>query len=112
MVANVNRIVVSIAAALSAVLVVFAGGYGYHRDELYFIAAGHHLDWAYADQGPFTPLIARAMTAIAPDSLTVLRLPSAVAAGATVLLTALLAREFGAGARAQAIAAATAATGV
>jgi hypothetical protein len=47
MVANVNRIVVSIAAGLSAVLVVFAGGYGYHRDELYFVAAGRHLDWAY-----------------------------------------------------------------
>src|SRR5215212_7770329 len=106
MVANVNRIVVSIAAGLSAVLVAFAGGYGYHRDELYFVAAGHHLDWAYADQGPFTPLVARAMSEIAPHSLTVLRLPSALAAGATVLLTGLLAREMGGGRRAQALAAA------
>jgi hypothetical protein len=106
MVANVNRIVVSIAAGLSAVLVVFAGGYGYHRDELYFMAAGRHLDWAYADQGPFTPLVARAMSEIAPDSLTVLRIPSALAAGATVLLTGLLARELGGVPRAQVIAAA------
>jgi len=103
---EVNRIVVSIAAAVSALLVVFAGGYGYHRDELYFVAAGRHLDWAYADQGPFTPLIARAMSEIAPDSLTVLRIPSALAAGATVLLTGLLARELGGGRRAQVIAAA------
>jgi hypothetical protein len=80
MVANMNRIVVSIAAAVSAVLVVFAGGYGYHRDELYFVAAGRHLDWAYADQGPFTPLVARAMSELAPDSLTVLRIPSELAA--------------------------------
>ena len=101
-----NRIVVSTAAAVSALLVVFAGGYGYHRDELYFVAAGRHLDWAYADQGPFTPLIARAMSKIAPDSLTVLRIPSALAAGATVLLTGLLARELGGGRRAQVIAAA------
>ena len=101
MVANVNRIVVSTAAGLSAVLVAFAGGYGYHRDELYFVAAGRHLDWAYADQGPFTPLVARAMSEIAPDSLTVLRIPSALAAGATVLLTGLLARELGGGPRAQ-----------
>src|SRR5215208_206172 len=106
MVANVNRIVVSTAAGLSAVLVAFAGGYGYHRDELYFVAAGRRLDWAYADQGPFTPLVARAMSEIAPDSLTVLRIPSALAAGATVLLTGLLACELGGGPRAQVIAAA------
>jgi Dolichyl-phosphate-mannose-protein mannosyltransferase len=105
----VNRIVVSIAAGVTTVLVVFAGGYGYHRDELYFLAAGRHLAWAYADQGPFTPLVARAMSEIAPDSLTVLRIPSALAAGATVLLTGLLAREFGGGRRAQVIAAACAA---
>ena len=79
-----NRIVVSIAAGVTTVLVVFAGGYGYHRDELYFLAAGRHLAWAYADQGPFTPLVARAMSEIAPDSLTVLRIPSALTAGATV----------------------------
>ena len=80
---------------MSGVLVAFASGYGYHRDELYFIAAGQHLDWAYADQGPVTPLIARAMTEISAESLTVLRLPSALAAGLTVFLTGLLARELG-----------------
>jgi hypothetical protein len=93
----VSRAVIFIAAAVTLVLIATAGGYGYHRDELYFIAAGQHLDWAYADQGIVTPLIARAMTEIAPDSLTVLRIPSAFAAGATVLLTGLLAREFGVG---------------
>jgi 4-amino-4-deoxy-L-arabinose transferase-like glycosyltransferase len=91
---------------------VFASGYGYHRDELYFLAAGHHLAWAYADQGPLTPLIARAMSEVAPDSLTVLRLPSALAAGLTVLITGQLAREFGGRDRAQAIASACAAVGV
>jgi 4-amino-4-deoxy-L-arabinose transferase-like glycosyltransferase len=94
-----------IAGGVTAVLVAFASGYGYHRDELYFIAAGRHLDWAYADQGPVVPLLARAMTEIAPDSLTVLRLPSALAAGATVLLTALLARELGGSRRAELLAA-------
>jgi 4-amino-4-deoxy-L-arabinose transferase-like glycosyltransferase len=94
------------------VLVAFASGYGYHRDELYFLAAGERLDWAYTDQGPLTPLIARAMNELAPDSLTVLRLPSALAAGVTVLLTSLLARELGGGRRAQWIAAACGAVAV
>jgi 4-amino-4-deoxy-L-arabinose transferase-like glycosyltransferase len=100
-----NRWVLLTAGAVTALLVAFASGYGYHRDELYFLAAGQHLDWAYADQGPLVPLIARAMSEIAPDSLTVLRLPSALAAGATVLLTGLLAGEFGGGRRAATIAA-------
>ena len=92
---RVNRALYAIAGAVTVVLVVFAGGYGYHRDELYFLEAGRHLAWSYADQGPVTPLIARAMDTIAPDSLTVLRLPSAVAAGLTVFLTGQLARELG-----------------
>src|SRR6478609_5860149 len=66
-------------AAVTVVLVVFAGGYGYHRDELYFLEAGHHLAWSYADQGPVTPLVARLMSDIAPGSLTVLRIPSPIA---------------------------------
>jgi len=102
---QVSRPVALLAATVTVVLVAFASGYGPHRDELYFVAAGRHLDWAYADQGPLTPLIARAMTTIAPDSLTVLRLPSALAAGLIVLLTGLLACELGGGRRAQAIAA-------
>jgi 4-amino-4-deoxy-L-arabinose transferase-like glycosyltransferase len=98
-----------IGAAVTLVLVVFASGYGYHRDELYFLAAGQHLDWAYVDQGPLTPLIARVMSEIAPNSLIALRMPSAVAAGVTVLLTALLARDLGGSRRARWIAAACAA---
>ncbi len=102
----------AVAVAVVAVLIAFASGYGYHRDELYFLAAGHHVAWGYADQGPLTPLIARAMSELAPDSLTVLRLHSALAAGATVLLTGLLSRELGGRMRAQAIAAGCAAAGV
>lgn len=100
------------AGAVFVVLVASASGYGYHRDELYFLEAGQHLDWGYADQGPVTPLIARAMSELAPGSLTALRLPSALAAALTVLLTGLLSRELGGGRRAQGIAAATAAVAV
>ena len=98
-------------AAVTVVLVVFAGGYGYHRDELYFLEAGHHLAWSYADQGPVTPLVARLMSDLAPGSLTVLRIPSAIAAGLVVVLTGLLAGELGGRPRARALAAACAAVG-
>jgi 4-amino-4-deoxy-L-arabinose transferase-like glycosyltransferase len=105
----VGRIVWLVAGAVTVVLVALASGYGYHRDELYFLAAGDHLAWSYADQGPLTPLIARAMSEIAPNSLTALRVPAALAAGLTVLLSGLLAGELGGGRRAQVLATACAA---
>lgn len=98
-----------LAGLIVVLLIVFAGGYGYHRDELYFLAAGNHLAWGYPDQGPLTPLLAHLMNTISPGSLTVLRVPSALMSGATVLLTGMIARELGANRRAQQIAAACAA---
>jgi 4-amino-4-deoxy-L-arabinose transferase-like glycosyltransferase len=99
----------AVAGGVALVLAAFAGGYGYHRDELYFLVAGHHPAWGYADQGPLTPLLARAMDALAPGSLTVLRLPSALMAGVTVFATGLTAFELGARRRGQVIAAGCAA---
>src|SRR4051794_13361055 len=87
-------------------LIVFAGRYGYHRDELYFLQAGRHLAWSYADQGPLTPLLAHLMDKLSPNSLTILRLPSALMAGMTVLVAGLTAHELGGGSRAQVVAAA------
>src|SRR5580698_8175804 len=95
-----------IAGALAVVLIAFSARYGYHRDELYFIASGHHLAWGYPDQPPFAPFLARVMTWIAPHSLVVLRLPSAVACAASVTLTGLTARELGGNRQAQTLAAA------
>src|SRR5437588_2763315 len=100
---------IGLAGLVGLLLVVFAGGYGCHRDELYFLAAGDHLAWGFADQGPLTPLIAHVMDAIAPGSLTVLRVPSALMAAGTVLVTGLIAFELGARRRAQLIAASCAA---
>src|SRR5689334_18393577 len=99
-----TRTLLALAGGVAVLLAIFAGGYGYHRDELYFLVAGHHPAWGYADQGPLTPLLARAMDALDPGSLTVLRLPSALMAGATVLLTGLTAFELGARRPAQVIA--------
>lgn len=95
-----------IAAAQVLVLLATSTRYGYHRDELYFIVAGSHAAFGYPDQPPLVPLLSWAMNAIAPGSLLVLRTPSAIAAGATTILAALIAREVGGGARAQVVSAA------
>jgi len=95
----------TVAVAVSALLLAFAGRYGYHRDELYFLRAGHEPAFGYVDQPPLTPLLARAMDELFPGSLVGLRLPSVLAAGLLVLITGLIAREFGGGRTAQLLAA-------
>jgi hypothetical protein len=85
-----------VAAGVAAVLIGVSGRYGYHRDELYFLAAGHHLAWGYPDQPPLVPFLARLMSELSAGSVMVLRLPSAFAAAGIVVLTGLLARELGA----------------
>ncbi|MEU7146045.1 glycosyltransferase family 39 protein [Nocardia sp. NPDC046473] len=97
--------VLAVAATVVAILCSSATRYGYFGDELYFIWAGAHPDWSYVDQPALVPLIARVAEMIAPGSLWVLRLPSAVGVGVAVVLAALIAREFGGGRRAQLMAA-------
>ncbi|MCA0144388.1 glycosyltransferase family 39 protein [Blastococcus sp. LR1] len=100
-----RRDLLLLGAAVTALLLAVAGRYGYSRDELYFLRAGRELALGYVDQGPLTPLAARAMDSLFPGSLTALRAPSALASGAVVVLTGLLAREFGAGRAGQLLAA-------
>ena len=98
---------VVLAGAVAALLLATSGRYGYHRDELYFLRAGHEPALGYVDQPPLTPLIARVMDMLLPGSLTGLRLPSVLASALVVLLTGLLAREMGGERRAQLLAAAS-----
>ena len=104
--ARLSRWVAVIAAAEALVLLATSTRYGYHRDEMYFIAAGSHAAFGYPDQPPLVPLLCWAMNALVPGSLLLLRAPSALAAAATTTLAALIARELAGGARAQVIAAA------
>ena len=94
-----------VAALTTGVLLALTSRYGPHRDELYFVAAGHHPQWGYPDQPPLTPLIAAAADTLAPGSLLALRALSAVIVGVVVLLTADLARALGGDRGAQLLAA-------
>src|SRR3954452_11956458 len=96
----------AILLGLFALLMVTANRYGFHRDELYFMQAGHHPAWGYDDQPPLTPLIARGATALFGATPAGLRVPSALAFVGCVVLTAFTARELGGGRRAQLVAAA------
>src|SRR5207342_1393185 len=108
-----TRVELSRATWLVALIVVVfhlatASIYSYHRDELYYLASGRRLAWGYVDQPPLTPFLYRVSDVLFGSSLFGLRIIPALLHGALVVMTALLARELGGGARAQ-IAAAIAA---
>src|SRR6059036_3291614 len=77
------------------------GGYGYFRDEFYYIACSNHLAWGYVDQPPLSITLLAASRLLIGDSLFALRLVPAIAGTVTVFLTGLIARELGGGRRAQ-----------
>ncbi|MCA0157578.1 glycosyltransferase family 39 protein [Tsukamurella sp. M9C] len=96
---------------LSGIAAAFgASKYHLFGDELYFIAAGHHLSVSYADQGPILPLLALLGDAMPGDSLVLFRLPSVLITLAGILVSALIARELGGGRFAQALTAGAYAT--
>jgi 4-amino-4-deoxy-L-arabinose transferase-like glycosyltransferase len=96
----------ALSAGYAVLLIALSARYGYHRDELYFIAIGGHPAFGYVDQPPLIPMLAHALDAVSGHSLVVLRLPAALAGAGVVLVTGLIAREFGADRSAQALAAA------
>jgi len=79
--------------------------YGYFRDELYYIACSEHPALGYVDQPPLSIWILSVSRFLIGDSLFALRLPAALAAAATVLLSGMTARELGGGLLAQGLAA-------
>jgi hypothetical protein len=99
-----------IAASAFAVEMAVSARYGYVRDELYFLAAGHHLAFGYVDQPPLTPLLARITSAATANTLAGFRVLPALALAALVVATAAMSRMLGAGRTGQLLAALAAAT--
>jgi hypothetical protein len=79
--------------------------YGIFRDELYYIACARHLGAGYVDHPPLIAWITWAVLHTLGSSLLALRLLPALASGLLVWMTGSIAREWGGGRYAQALAA-------
>ena len=101
--------VLAIAGLMVAGLLVLAGSYGFHGDEMYFVVAGQHPAFGYVDQPPLTPLLSAASVALFGTSPTAVRILPALEMGLIVVLIGLLVRDLGGTRRAQILAATTAA---
>ena len=85
---------------------LFAGNYGYFRDELYYIVSGtQHLSLGYVDFPPLIAYVAALLGLISHDSLISIHVVPALAESVLVVVAGLIARELGGGRRAQLLAA-------
>jgi len=80
-------------------------GWGIFRDELYYLACADRLAWGYVDHPPLSIALLAAARGLFGDSLPAIRLLAAVAGGASVFVTGLIARALGARRAAQVLAA-------
>ncbi len=94
-----------VAAAVVVLELAVSARYGFHRDELYFIACAHRLAFGYVDQGPLAPSLVRVAIDLFGTSPTAVRVFPALAGGAVVIGTGLTTSALGGGRYAQLLAA-------
>ncbi|HUF46219.1 MAG TPA: glycosyltransferase family 39 protein [Vicinamibacterales bacterium] len=97
-------VLVALPLAKLAIHLATIAGYGYFRDELYYVAGARRLAFGYVDHPPLSLLLLRPVIELFGTSLWSIRLLPAIAGAVMVLLVGLIARELGGGRFAQAIA--------
>ena len=100
----VTGVLVALAGLSFVAHMLVAGNYGYFRDELYYIADGHHLQAGYVDQPLLMGWLAALMRVIAGDGLGAIHVVPALACAMIIVVTGLTARELGGGLVAQLVA--------
>src|SRR5712692_11349221 len=88
-------VVLFLAVANFLLHLYFNNRYGYFRDEFDYMACGDHLAWGYVDQPPLVPFLIKLSRLLLGDSLRSIRIIPALATSATVILSAMIARELG-----------------
>jgi hypothetical protein len=79
------------------IVVNVLGGYGYFRDELYYIACSKHLAAGYVDQPPLSIIVLAGTELVFGNSIFAIRLVPAILSGVSAALVGLLARRMGGG---------------
>jgi hypothetical protein len=80
-------------------------GYGYFRDEFYYLVCAERLALGHVDHPPLIAFLTAAMRGLLGDSLVAIRLLPALAGAGAIVLAGLMARELGGRTFAQALAA-------
>jgi Dolichyl-phosphate-mannose-protein mannosyltransferase len=86
-------LVVLLAAVKLVIHCYYNNRYDFFRDEFDYLACARHLAWGYVDQPPLVPFLARLSLVALGDSLRAIRFLPALAMSATVVLTAMIARQ-------------------
>jgi MFS family permease len=102
--AQFSNLIIVIAVATVFVHWFTGSQYGFHRDELATLDDSRHLAWGYVAYPPLTPFFGRLSLLLFGTSLSGFRFFAALASAVSLLLTGLMAREFGGGRRAQVMA--------
>lgn len=83
------------AGGFVAVELAVSARYGFHRDELYFLALGKRPAFGYVDEPPLAPLLTWVSTALLGGSPAAIRVLPALTGGGVVVAGSLIARELG-----------------
>jgi 4-amino-4-deoxy-L-arabinose transferase-like glycosyltransferase len=98
-------LILGLAAVKLAVHLYASGFYHYFRDELYYIACGHHLAWGYVDHSPLVAIYARIGEWLSHGlGLRGFRLLATLAGTGRIVLTGVIAARLGGNRVAQALA--------
>lgn len=90
---NSNFLLFYISLFQFLLLIIFAGNYGFFRDEFYYIETTKHLAFGYVDLQPLSAIILAVSRTIFGDSILGIRIFAYLAGSITVFVSGLIARK-------------------